>query len=180
MIDQAIKDAISSNVRKDKLRHLVYNSGVISLLQDGMIKVLEGLTTIEELLKIIEFDDDEEIHSEGLHEAIETNEITKNTEENITEEIKEYNIENRDQKNYSNLNNNINSTNNYKEKNNSYNKENNNYSSNFDFMNMNEINKKSIDIDNSKENVSTTQNDQIEKSQTEKYSLFSSRKNIFK
>ena len=180
MIDQAIKDAISSNVRKDKLRHLVYNSGVISLLQDGMIKVLEGLTTIEELLKIIEFDDDEEIHSEGLHEAIETNEITKNTEENITEEIKEYNIENRDQKNYSNLNNNINSTNNYKEKNNSYNKENNNYSSNFDFMNMNEINKKSIDIDNSKENVSTTQNDQIEKSQNEKYSLFSSRKNIFK
>ena len=45
---------------------------------------------------------------------------------------------------------------------------------------MNEINKKSIDIDNSKENVSTTQNDQIEKSQNEKYSLFSSRKNIFK
>ena len=77
LINQDIKDAISSNVKKEKLRHLVYNSDVISLLQDGVIKVLEGLTTLEELLKIIELDDDELIHSTGLENAIEVNELTK-------------------------------------------------------------------------------------------------------
>ncbi len=77
IIDQTIKDAISSNVRKEELRHLVYNGDVISLLQDGMIKVLNGLTTLEELLKIIELDDDEKLHSTGLENAIEINELTK-------------------------------------------------------------------------------------------------------
>ena len=87
LIDQDIKDAISSNVKKDKLRHLVYNSGVISLLQDGLTKVLDGLTTLEELLKIIELDDDESMHSTGLENAIKVDEITK--EENNSEEVKE-------------------------------------------------------------------------------------------
>ncbi|MBQ2946828.1 MAG: type II/IV secretion system protein [Bacilli bacterium] len=87
LIDQDIKDAISSNIKKDKLRHLVYNSGVISLLQDGLTKVLDGLTTLEELLKIIELDDDESIHSTGLENAIEVDEITK--EENNGEGVKE-------------------------------------------------------------------------------------------
>ena len=76
MINQDIKDAISSNVKKDKLRHLVYSSDVISLLKDGINKVLEGYTTLEELLKIIELDDDESLHSTGLENAIEANNIT--------------------------------------------------------------------------------------------------------
>ena len=87
MINQDIKDAISSNVRKDKLRHLVYNSDVISLLKDGMIKVLEGLTTLEELLKIIELDDDEVVHSTGLNNAIEVNEMTQNNSNQEKEEV---------------------------------------------------------------------------------------------
>ncbi len=77
LINQEIKDAISSNVKKENLRHLVYNSDVISLLQDGIDKVLKGDTTLEELLKIIELDDDEKLHSTGIKNAIEANEITK-------------------------------------------------------------------------------------------------------
>ena len=77
VINQEIKDAISSNVKKDELRHLVYNSDVISLLQDGVEKVLKGDTTLEELLKIIELDDDEKMHSTGLDNAIKANEIVK-------------------------------------------------------------------------------------------------------
>lgn len=77
LINQAIKDAISSNIRKDRLRALVYNGRVATLLQDGMQKVLQGLTTLEELLKIIELDNDDskiipkktidihDIHSKG-------------------------------------------------------------------------------------------------------------------
>ena len=76
VIDQNIKDAISSNVKKDKLRHLVYNSDVISLLQDGVSKVLEGLTTLEELLKIIELDE----NSTGLAHAIKVDQLTKEEE----------------------------------------------------------------------------------------------------
>ena len=77
LINQEIKDAISSNVKKEKLRHLVYSSDVISLLQDGIQKVLNGDTTLEELLKIIELEDDEKMHSTGLNNAIETTELTK-------------------------------------------------------------------------------------------------------
>lgn len=75
LMDQDIKDAISSNVRKDKLRHLVYNENVTSLLQDGINKVLEGLTTLEELLKIIELDDDSRAKATGLENAMEANEL---------------------------------------------------------------------------------------------------------
>ena len=80
-INQDIKDAISSNIRKDQLRHLVYNSDVIPLLKDGLIKVLDGLTTMEELLKIIELDDDETLHSAGLENSLEVNDIYKNEPE---------------------------------------------------------------------------------------------------
>ena len=56
---------------KQELRHLVYNSDVISLLQDGISKVLEGLTTLEELLKIIELDDDNNLgENYGLEDNI--------------------------------------------------------------------------------------------------------------
>ncbi len=91
LINQDIKDAISSNIKKEKLRHLVYNSDVISMLQDGMIKVLEGQTTLEELLKIIELDDDETMHSTGLQNAIAVNEMTK--EANNIQEQEITNIE---------------------------------------------------------------------------------------
>ena len=87
LIDQDIKDAISSNVKKEQLRHLVYNSDVISLLQDGITKVLDGLTTLEELLKIIELDDDEMLHSTGLQNAIQVNELTK--QEDIVQDDKQ-------------------------------------------------------------------------------------------
>ena len=82
-INQSIKDAISSNVRKDKLRMLVYNEDLVSLLQDGIDKVLNGYTTLEELLKLIELDDDGVVKSTGLKKAMELDELTK---ENVNED----------------------------------------------------------------------------------------------
>lgn len=58
VINQDIKDAISGNIAKEKLRELVYKSDVTTLLQDGLEKVANGLTTFEEILKLIEMDDD--------------------------------------------------------------------------------------------------------------------------
>jgi len=61
LIDQEIRDAISSNISKEKLRELVYARDAATLLQDGLQKVLQGYTTIEEILKLIELDDDESL-----------------------------------------------------------------------------------------------------------------------
>ncbi len=58
VINQEIRDAIANNVRKESLRKLVYTSNVTTLLQDGITKVVNGNTTIEEVIKLIELDDD--------------------------------------------------------------------------------------------------------------------------
>ena len=58
VINQEIRDAISNNVSREQLRSLVYNKDVITLVQDGFYKVLAGFTTITEVLKIIELDDE--------------------------------------------------------------------------------------------------------------------------
>jgi type IV pilus assembly protein PilB len=58
VINQEIRDAIANDIRKDDLRKLVYASDVSTLLQDGITKVLKGYTTMEEVIKLIELDDD--------------------------------------------------------------------------------------------------------------------------
>ena len=57
LINQDIRDAISAGIRKDDLRKLVYNKDVITMLQDGLFKVVAGFTTTDEILKLIEVDD---------------------------------------------------------------------------------------------------------------------------
>ncbi len=58
-INQDIRDAISAGIRKDQLRKLVYNKDVITLLQDGLFKVIAGFTTTDEILKQVEVEDDD-------------------------------------------------------------------------------------------------------------------------
>lgn len=83
IINQEIKDAISENIRKEALRELVYNSDVITLLQDGLEKVESGLTTFEEILKIIELEDDEKISSaSSLRKSLNYTRIANNAEKN--------------------------------------------------------------------------------------------------
>ena len=58
-MNQEIRDAITNNIRKNELRHLVYDrSDVTSLLKDGLEKVVAGLTSIEEILRVIDVDED--------------------------------------------------------------------------------------------------------------------------
>ena len=56
LINDDIRDAISNNVKKEELRELVYKADVKTLLQDGLIKVANGLTSFEEIIKLIELD----------------------------------------------------------------------------------------------------------------------------
>ena len=58
LINQDIRDAISNNVSKEELRNLVYSKDVITMIQDGFYKILAGFTTITEVLKLIDLDDE--------------------------------------------------------------------------------------------------------------------------
>ena len=58
VITQEIRDAISNGIKKEDLRKLVYTNDTTTLLQDGLKKVLEGKTTIEEILRLVELDDE--------------------------------------------------------------------------------------------------------------------------
>ena len=60
LINQEIRDAIANRVDKATLRNLVYHSDVTNMLTDGLEKVEQGLTSLEEIIKIIELDDDSE------------------------------------------------------------------------------------------------------------------------
>lgn len=60
-INDSIRAALANeNMEKDDIKKLVYESDVITLLQDGLLKVLEGLTSFEEIYRIIEIDTDTE------------------------------------------------------------------------------------------------------------------------
>lgn len=93
LINQEIRDAISSNIRKEKLRDLVYSSDVITLLQDGLEKVVLGETTTEEILKLIELDsedlNDAKVEQYDLKSALNNTEIAQHVE--VKEEKKNHN-----------------------------------------------------------------------------------------
>ncbi len=76
LINQEIRDAIIRNAPKPELRKLVYKSGTITMLQDGLAKVVSGETTFEEILKLIDLEDDLGTNTNlGLEETIKDSEI---------------------------------------------------------------------------------------------------------
>lgn len=59
LINQHIRDAIVNNSRKEDLRSLVYGkSDVTTILEDGLTKVIEGITTFDEILRVIDLETD--------------------------------------------------------------------------------------------------------------------------
>lgn len=86
-INQDVRDAITNNVRKSELRDLVYNkSDVTSLLQDGLEKVVAGLTSVDEILRVIDVDDDIGEEDTEIKNAF-IGKITSNAVNNQVEEI---------------------------------------------------------------------------------------------
>lgn len=59
VLNQDIRDAIVNNATKEELRTLIYQNGhTLKLLDDGLIKVINGLTSFEEVLRVIDIKDD--------------------------------------------------------------------------------------------------------------------------
>lgn len=79
-VNQEIQDAITGATPKTMLRKLVYSSGTITMLQDGLAKVVEGETTFEEILKLIDLEDDLGLNSNlGLENTIEDSMLNNET-----------------------------------------------------------------------------------------------------
>ena len=92
LFNQDIRDAISAGVRRDKLRELVYQSDVNTLLEDGLEKVLMGLTTVEEVIKLIELEDDEKgSKAYGLKSALSNTAMTKDHHKTFSDIVEKKN-----------------------------------------------------------------------------------------
>jgi len=88
VITQDIRDAINNDIDRKELRELVYSGeDTYTLLQDGLIKAIQGLTTIEEILKLVELDDEEKVNAPELIEELDSPTIP--TSEEVFEVLEE-------------------------------------------------------------------------------------------
>ena len=92
-IDDDIRDALNDEkLTKEERRELVYTSNVITMLQDGLMKVLDGDTSFDEIYRIIEIDSDSNENYGIEFSNKDNNDITdenKKVEENNTQEKSE-------------------------------------------------------------------------------------------
>lgn len=62
-INENVREAITANKNRKELKELVYNAkdDITTMFEDGLKKALEGLTTMEEILKTVDISADEEL-----------------------------------------------------------------------------------------------------------------------
>lgn len=84
-INDEIRDIISKpNTDKDELRKKVYDENdTITLLQDGLDKVVKGYTTFEEIYKLVEIENELEIQEQIFADMIEEKQEEKEIQEVI-------------------------------------------------------------------------------------------------
>lgn len=73
LISDEIRDAINEDVPRAELKSMIYQKGVKTLFQDGLIKVIDGVTTIEEVFRIIDAeseDDNDSVFANDKSEII--------------------------------------------------------------------------------------------------------------
>ena len=84
ILNQDIRDAITNNVRKDDLRKLIYNNKTtVSVLEDGLEKVVLGYTSIDEILRVISLEDDFGDDDEEMKRAFIGNAVKNYNKEEI-------------------------------------------------------------------------------------------------
>ena len=83
LINDDIRDAITNGFSKQELRKLVYKSDVITLLQDGLQKVISGDTSFSEILKVVDLENDLSSYEEDDLESSMKDINNKNKEESF-------------------------------------------------------------------------------------------------
>ena len=61
LINDKIRDAINASVDRAELRHLIYKDNVKTLFQDGLLKVMNGITTMSEIFRLVDVADDVDV-----------------------------------------------------------------------------------------------------------------------
>ncbi len=89
LLNQDIRDAIVNNKPKEEIRDFIYkNKHTMSLLDDGLIKVINGLTSFEEVLRVIDIEDDLGEEQTDLKDAIIGKEFNKtNDKTEVTDSL---------------------------------------------------------------------------------------------
>ena len=75
--DELRSDLNNENISKDELSKLVYNDKIITMLQDALGKVLDGTTSFEEVLRVIEIEDAEDFFESDEQEKFKENQEEK-------------------------------------------------------------------------------------------------------
>ena len=92
LLDDFLRDAINNpSVKRSDLRKLVYTENVTTLLQDGLEKVVDGITSFNEIYKLIEVDD--------MLDNKYDDDLLKNKEDVLKENQKEMEAEKEDNSN---------------------------------------------------------------------------------
>jgi len=58
VLNDEIRDAINENINRGNLRDMIYKRGVKTLFQDGLLKVIDGVTTMQEVYRLVDVDED--------------------------------------------------------------------------------------------------------------------------
>lgn len=95
LLNQHVRDAITQNVPKSELRKAVYGrADTRTMLEDGLAKVLNGDTSFDEIIKLIDLDDDLGSDTQlGLQNQIEDTEINNSSKTTQTNNVKEEKVE---------------------------------------------------------------------------------------
>ena len=100
--DDDLRNALNSpNVSKGDISKMVYNGKTITLLQDGLGKVLDGSTSFEEIYRVIEIDtgdEADETYGQTIANSDAIKEMKKEIKANVAKEGKESDNENKDEK----------------------------------------------------------------------------------
>jgi type II secretory ATPase GspE/PulE/Tfp pilus assembly ATPase PilB-like protein len=94
VLNQAVRDAITNNMRKDDLRRLVYDKkNTFTILEDGLEKVILGLTSLDEVIRITSLEDDfgaddEEIKNAFIGSDLHVTSFTEEEKKQEQEEVK--------------------------------------------------------------------------------------------
>lgn len=81
-INQEIRDAITNNINKEKLRELVYKkANTTSILEDGLKKAINGFTSFAEILRVTDIEEDLGEDDEELKQTLLGKNIIKENKE---------------------------------------------------------------------------------------------------
>lgn len=80
-LDDEMRNALNNEtISKDELSKLVYSDKVITMLQDALGKVLDGTTSFEEVLRVIEIEDAEDFFENDTAEKLKEKEKEKDAQ----------------------------------------------------------------------------------------------------